>query len=182
MKRMFDINIGGEAYKMTYTLRTFRAVSDKFGSPDKMREAMNAESALEAIEAQIFVLHQLILAGARLSTMYGEEARTITLEKTRAVSGLMHISKLKDTLIAVIAAASTPSIEALPATKKKTTRRGITVFEHYLWQGLHIGLDYNTALDIPFGELLSLIGEEAIQNGAKERIRNSQEDVIPDWD
>ena len=182
MKRVFDISIGGEGYKMTYTLRTFRAVSDQFGSPDKMMEAMNADSALEAVEAQIFVLHQLILAGARLSTMYGEEAKTITLEKTRATSGLIQIAKLKDTLIAVIAAASKPSIEAMPAAKKKTTRRGISVFEHYLWQGLHIGLDYNTALDIPFGELLSLIGEEAIQNGAKERIRNSQADVIPDWD
>lgn len=181
MLRMFKIRIGDKEYPLTYSLRAFKAVSDKFGSPDKMQAALDSDHAAEAFEAQIFVLHELILAGARYATLIGEDAPAkLTLQETRVMSQLTKLAELNRIIKNTISLASMPSIEAAPA--KKNTRKTIPTFEHYMWQALNIGLDYNTAMDLPFGELLSYIGENSIQNGAKEKIRNNRDEVIPDWD
>ena len=56
--------------------------------------------------------------------------------------------------------------------------------EWFLWHGLHMGLDYKTTLDIPHGELLTLISAQNIYNGAPDEsnAKNSDFDAIPDWD
>ena len=181
MKRLFTIRIGDKDYPITYTLRVFKNLSDKYGSPDKAIEKMNGEAALPAMEAQIFALHQMILAGAKVAQESGQECpKPLTLEETKVYSSLTHISQIKNIVINGITLCSKPSIEAAPAKKK--ARIGKPTVESYLWQGLHMGLSYGETMDIPFGELLSLIGEDSIQHGAKERIRNTDDDVIPDWE
>ena len=181
MQRLFNVKIGDKSYPICYTLRVLKAISDEYGSPDKALSLMESSSAVQAMETQIFVLHKLILAGAKVSYANGDKGpEPLTLQETRIMANLTVPGTLKTIVLNTMALSSRISIEAVPAKKKG--RRGNACFESYLWQGLHIGLDYNTAMDIPFGELLSLIGEESIQNGAKERIRNSQDDVIPDWE
>ena len=182
MQRLFNVKIGDKSYPICYTLRVLKAISDEYGSADKAMSLMESKSAVQAMETQIFVLHKLILAGAKVSFANGDKGpEPLTLAETRVMANLTVPGTLKKIVLNCIALSSRLSIEAVPA-KKKGHSRGLACFESYLWQGLHIGLDYNTAMDIPFGELLSLIGEESIQNGAKERIRNSQDDVIPDWE
>ena len=182
MQRQLNIRIGDKDYPLVYSLKVFKSVSDNFKSPDGMIAAIeDTENALKAAEAQIFMLHQLITAGAELMELYGEKnPPRLTLSETRAYAQLIHLAQLANLIKSTVAVCSQTSIEAAPSKKK--TRRTAPRFESYMWQALHIGLDYNTALTIPFGELLSYIGEEAIQNGAKEKIRNDDDDVIPDWD
>lgn len=180
MQRTLSIQIGDKEYPLVYTLKVFKSISDKFKSPDGMKAAIENENAAQAIEAQIFVLHKLITAGAELVEFYGEkDAPALTYTELRAMIQLTHIARIKDLILSTVAVSSQLSIEAAPAKKK--TRKSEATFENYMWQALHLGLDYNTALTIPFGELLSLISEEAIQNGAKEIIRNNREEAIPDW-
>lgn len=49
-----------------------------------------------------------------------------------------------------------------------------------MWYGLKIGLDYNQANDIPFGELLDLITIEQIKHeGLPQKEELDDEDIIP---
>lgn len=181
MRRLFNIKIADKVYPICYTLRVFKAISDEYGSPDKAAAEMESESALKAMEAQVFVLHKLMLAGAKVSSANGDTSpEPLSLTETRVMANYITPGTLKNIVLSTIALCSQPSIEAAPAKGKG--RRNMSCYENYLWQGLNMGMDYNTTMDIPFGELLSLIGEESIQNGAKERIRNTQDDVIPDWE
>lgn len=46
---------------------------------------------------------------------------------------------------------------------------------------MRVGLSHNEALDVPVGELLSLISVEQIKNeGAKLKTDHYDEDIIPD--
>lgn len=184
MKRKTQLNIGGKEYSLCYTLRSLKNISEEYESPDKLIQKIDSKSAVESIEAQIFCLHELILAGAKLNKMNGEESPILSMAEVRTLLPLTHIVKIKPLILQTLAVCSSVSIEALPP-KKITRKVDMPTYEHYLWQGLHLGLDYNTCMDIPFGELLTLISEETIQNGAKEKpkkLKNSNEDIIPDWD
>ena len=183
MQRLFKVKIGDKEYPICYSLRVLKAISDEYGSPDKAFAEIDNPSAVKAMEAQVFILHKLILAGAKVSSAAGEEGpQVLSLTETRIMANLTMPGTIKKIVKSTVALSSIPSIEAEPAKGK--SKRTMRSFESYLWQGLHLGLDYDTAMDIPFGELLSLIGEESIQNGAKEKIRNMRdiEDAIPDWE
>ena len=50
-----------------------------------------------------------------------------------------------------------------------------------MWYALSMGLTYDRALDLPLGELLTLIAIEQIKHeGAKLAGENDDEEIIPD--
>lgn len=50
-----------------------------------------------------------------------------------------------------------------------------------MWYGLRIGLSYQQTLDLPFGELLTLIAIEQIKvEGAKQKHVLTDDEIIPD--
>lgn len=189
MKRTTTIKINNEDYILCYSTRVVRAVTDKFGSPGKMDEALkNEDSAVDRIEANLFVLSALLKAGAAYAKLEGaENPRPLSLEELHTFYPIMHpriiYAKIKEAI--ALGSAVSVEIKEKPQSGKKqkqSIKRKITG-DSYIWYGLHLGLDYNTTLDIPHGELLSLINEEQIQNGiADEIIKNSEEDPFPDWD
>lgn len=184
MKRMTKLNIGGKEYSLCYTLRTVKSISETYDSPEKMMQKLEKAGAIESMEIQVFCLYHMIRAGAIINKLNGEESPVLSMAEVKTLLPLTHISQIKPLIMQTIAVCSAVSIEALPP-KKKNRKVEEPTYEHYLWQGLHLGLDYNTTMDIPFGELLTLISEEAIQMGAKEKpkqTKNSNDDVIPDWD
>ena len=63
-----------------------------------------------------------------------------------------------------------------------TSRSGQDISPEWLtWYGMRVGLSHNEALDVPVGELLSLIAVEQIKNeGAKLKTDHYDEDIIPD--
>lgn len=50
-----------------------------------------------------------------------------------------------------------------------------------MWYGLRVGLTYEQALDIPFGELLDFVAIEQIKvEGARQKHILTDDDIIPD--
>lgn len=50
-----------------------------------------------------------------------------------------------------------------------------------MWYALSLGIGYDRALDLPFGELLTLIAIEQIKHeGAQPAGESDDEDIIPD--
>lgn len=50
-----------------------------------------------------------------------------------------------------------------------------------MWYGMRVGLTYDQALDIPFGELLDYVAIEQIKTeGARRKKVLTDEDIIPD--
>lgn len=189
MRRTETININGVDYTLCYSTRTVRAVTEKFGSPGMMDYAMRqSKSAVERVDALLFVLHELLISGARfLYLTTGEKTEPPTLLEIYAAFPRMNYNETLKKVTDAITAGSFVSteIKQKPAKGKKKSREQKlpATIDRYIWYGLHVGLDYNTALDIPHGELLSLINEEQIQTGVADPvIKNSDEDPFPDWE
>lgn len=50
-----------------------------------------------------------------------------------------------------------------------------------MWYGMRVGLTYEQALDIPFGELLDFVAIEQIKvEGAHQKHILTDDDIIPD--
>lgn len=50
-----------------------------------------------------------------------------------------------------------------------------------MWYGMRVGLTYEQALDMPYGELLTLIAIEQIKvEGFKQKYALSDDEIIPD--
>lgn len=190
MKRTTSFEIAGKEYILCYSTRAVRAVTEKYGSPGKMEHALSeSESAIERTETMLFVLHELLCAGARFSKLEGiENPTTPTLDELHRVYPLLFPQRVTAEIKKAITVGSAVSTEIKPIepkekSKSKKPKNLKPTIERMIWYGLHLGLDYNTLLDIPHGELLTLINEEQIQTGtAEEKLMNSDEDPFPDWE
>ena len=188
MNRTKTIDIAGKTYLLCYSTRTVRAVSDRFGSPVKMNEAINNNaSPAERVEALLFVLHQLILAGARFAIREGiPNPQPLSLEELHNYYPLMKPRILTNTVKDAITYGSAVAFDVAEKPqkgKKKTPAKTKMTPEKYVYYGLQIGLDYDTALDIPHGELLSYINiDQVAKDLATEIYRNDDEEPFPDWE
>lgn len=187
MKRTVTIRLNGKAHTLCYTVRTVRAVTEKFGSPEKMDEVITqSPSAIERTESLIFVLHALILSGARFCILNGiDNPPPLSIDEVRAMYPLLNGNAVYELIKTVISAGSALSVDISqkPAKGRKAAPKLKPTVDRYLWYGLHMGLSYTETLDIPLGQLLSLVNEEQIQQGTAEvKYHNSDEDPFPDWE
>lgn len=192
MTRTKSININGKEYLLCYSTRVVRAVNDRFGNPGKMNYAlMESKSAEERIETMLLMLHELMKAGARFAKMEGtENPEPLSIKELHTIFPLLRPNTVTRAIRDAITFGSAVSVEVKTVEPKgkgrgktQTQKKLKPTTDRYIWYGLHIGLDYNTTLDIPHGELLSLINEEMLQSGAaEEKILNSEEDPFPDWE
>lgn len=188
MNRTKTIDIAGKKYLLCYSTRVVRAVTDSFGSPAKMNEAlMNNASPAERAEALLYVLHELILAGARFALRESKENPPApTLDELRTLLPLIKprtaLQAVKDAI--TFGSAVAFDIKDKPGKgKRKTTKKTKMTPERYLYYGLQLGMDYDTVLDIPHGELLTLINiDQVAKDIAQEIYSNNNEDPIPDWE
>ena len=187
MNRTTKINIGGKEYILCYSSRVVRSICVKFGSPGKMNEMLENEAPITRVETMLFVIHELIQAGAVFAKMNGfNNPEPLTLKELNTLFPVMHPRMIVGKIREAITLGSAVSVEIKQKQQKGKAKNGPKLKltpDRILWWGLHIGLDYNTTLDIPHGELLSLINEEQIEQGmADVKITNSEEDPFPDWE
>lgn len=177
----------GKEYNLCYSSRVVRSICDEYTSPGKMNEMLESGSPIERTEAQLFVLHKLLDAGARFAKMEGTKyAEPPTIEELHTLYPIMHpriiAEKIKETIIL----GSKVSVETKPKPQKgkgKSSPKLKLTPDRLMWWGLKMGLSRDETLDVPHGELLSLINEYQIQNGmADVKLTNSEEDPFPDWE
>lgn len=187
MKRTATIRLNSKDYTLCYSVRTLQAVNEKFGSPENMFEMItHGTSAVERTEAIVYVLHALIVSGAHFCILHGiDNPQPLSIGELRAVFPLFRLSEMEKLIKTTIMISSKLSVDVTPkpAKGKKKMPRLEPTADRYIWYGLHIGLDYNTVMTIPFGQLLSLINEEQLQSGTADvKYHNSDNDPIPDWE
>ena len=187
MNRTTTIELNGREYTLCYSTRVVRSIENKFGCPGNMAQKMESDSAIERTETLLFVLCELIKAGAIFAEMERiSNPKPLSLDELHLYYPIMHprivAEKIKEAI--TLGAAVSSEIKEIKVKGKKPQKKLKMNSDRYIWYGLHIGLDYNTTLDIPHGELLSLIQEQQIQNGtAEEVIKNEDDDPIPsDWE
>lgn len=188
MNRTKTIDIAGKTYLLCYSTRAVRAVTDRFGSPVKMNEALNNNaSPAERVEALLFVLHQLIIAGARFAKRENiDNPPPLTLDELHTLYPMIKprtaYKTIKDAIIYGSAVAF--DVKDKPQKgKSKTPKKTKMTPERYVYYGLQMGLDYDTALDIPHGELLSYINiDQVAKDIATEVYHNDEEEPFPDWE
>ena len=152
-----------------------------------MNEMLENEAPITRVETMLFVIHELIRAGAVFAKMNGiENPAPPTREELNVMFPVMNPLIISGKIREAITLGSAVSVEIKPKQQKGKAKNGPKLKltpDRLIWWGLHIGLDYNTTLDIPHGELLSLINEEQIEQGmADVKMTNSEEDPFPDWE
>lgn len=176
-------------YPLCYSTRVVIAVYQQYGGLDEMHGTLsNLQEANKAFEGRLWMLHQLMQAGQRYAALLGSDSPAVpSLSALRVSVPSGRYGEIMETIENTIAAGSMMSIKSGEPKNKKAkvkTTPGKKSPEWFLWHGLHIGLDYNTTLDLPHGELLTLISAQNIYNGAPDEsnAKNSDFDAIPDWD
>lgn len=184
MKRTTTINICGKDYILCYSTRVVRSLDEQYGSPGKIAEIIESKNVIERIDAHIFILSQLIKAGARFAKREQiENPEPLSEKDLKNVFNSLKFETMERKIKEAIAVGAKVSNEVreIEGKNKKPQKKMKMTADRYIWYGLHLGLDYDTILDIPHGELLSLINEEQIQNEtAEEIIKNEDDDPIPE--
>lgn len=186
--RTTRIKILDTEYPLCYSTRVVIAVYQEYGSNDAMYATLqNLQEANKAFEGRLWMLHQLMQAGQRYAALIGNNSPAIPSLSALRVSASGRYGEIMEMIENTIASGSMMSIRAGEPKNKKAkvkTTPGPKSPEWFLWHGLHMGLDYNTTLDLPHGELLTLISAQNIYNGAPDEsnAKNSDFDAIPDWD
>lgn len=174
-------------YPLCYSTRVVIAVHEKYGSLDAMYASLqNLQEANKAFEGRLWMLQQLMQAGKRHATLSGLPCPTIPQLSALRMSIPGKYGEIMEKIEETITAGCMMTIRAGEPKNKKAkakTTPGTKSPEWFLWHGLHIGLDYNTTLDLPHGELLTLISAQNIYNGAPDEsnAKNNDFDAIPDW-
>lgn len=70
MRPMIYVEIAGKRYPIRFSLAAMRAVTEKFGSIDKMGEAMSGGNNAETLEALAWVLGVMIRQGCEYKNLF----------------------------------------------------------------------------------------------------------------
>lgn len=70
MDRTVYINIGGKEYPMRFSLGASKAISQKFGSMEKMADKMQGTDEVEAIDSIIWILELFIRQGCAYKNLF----------------------------------------------------------------------------------------------------------------
>lgn len=115
MKRV-EIPIRGTAYPMCFSLRVVKACGEKFGGLDGLDTALTGGGdALEALNNCIWLLSQMLDAGARYDRANGTEAAAPPDEDALLDTfGLDDLADLRGSLAVAMTASNERTVEAEP--------------------------------------------------------------------
>lgn len=123
------IEIGGKQYPLRFGIGTAKAMSEKFGSMEKMLESMKDRPENEIIDTMIWMIEALIRQGCAYKNIFEadlpitenapvKEGKYVPLTKEEIEIGLeiSSIAQLQELIFGTVATESTPEI--------KTTLKG----------------------------------------------------------
>lgn len=99
----------GEERAFCFSLRVLRDILGKFGSFDKMFDAVDGTDSVGAV---VWIISRLMLAGDRCAKMNGDEnPKPLTEDEILDMSTPLDIRKFKSIIFATIEKASETSVE-----------------------------------------------------------------------
>jgi len=124
------MEIGGKKYPLRFGIGTAKAMSEKFGSMEKMIDAMNDRPENEIIDALVWMIEALIRQGCAYKNIFEadfpipndapvKEGKYIPLTKEEIEIGLeiSNIAQLKELIFGTVISESEPEIKTNPKGK-----------------------------------------------------------------
>ncbi|HCD43859.1 MAG TPA: hypothetical protein DEQ64_09025 [Lachnoclostridium sp.] len=132
MNKTSYMEIGGKQYPLRFGIGTAKAMSEKFGSMEKMLESMKDRPENEIIDAMIWMIEALIRQGCAYKNIFEadlpiqdnapvKEGKYIPLTKEEIEIGMeiSNIAQLKELIFSTVISESAPEIKTTPKGKEE---------------------------------------------------------------
>lgn len=119
--RTATITLAGEERLLCFSARTTLDINDRFGSLEAMFDViLDNKNPSKAMEASLWVLEQMMDAGARYADHEGiEHAPPLTTDEILDLCGPMDLINLSETIQTTMTAGSGREVEAKPPKNAK---------------------------------------------------------------
>lgn len=116
------MTIRGTEHPLCLSTRVVCDVGEKYGDLAGLYEAMNAESLGAKLDAVLWMLAQLLRAGARYAALCGEEApRPYTQDELADLLGVDELGGLMTAILETVTADTKREVEAEPPKNAEAT-------------------------------------------------------------
>lgn len=126
------MEIGGKQYPLRFGIGTAKAMSERFGSMEKMIDSMKDRPENEIIDTMVWMIEALIRQGCAYKNIFEadlpipdnapvKEGKYMPLTKEEIEIGLeiSDIAQLKEIIFGTVISESTPEIKTIPKGKEE---------------------------------------------------------------
>ena len=169
-----SIEINGKRYLLCFSLRVIRSCTERYKIIEEIGSAIDSEDKLQNVYESVWIIAEMMKAGERYAKLNGLDApealsEDVLLDVFDVRDAALLVEKIQETILAGKAA----EIEAEYPKNAEAT--------WFLWYGMRVGLTMDETLDIPFGDLLTLIAVEQIKReGCRQKRKLTDDEIIPD--
>ncbi len=116
--RTGKIEINKKEYLLCFSARVIRECSKRYGSVDKIADALTEGTEIEKLDESFWLLAAMMEAGARYAALEGiENPKPLSYDDLYDASDLLDLSMAKDHIFKAIAEGNKRNVEVEPERK-----------------------------------------------------------------
>ena len=118
--RTGKIGVNGKEYLLCFSLRAVRACTERYGSVEKIFDALNDKSEVKQLDESLWLLATMMDCGARYAKEEGiENPIPLDVDALYDTIDLADMFKIKTAVVDAIANGNDRNVETEPDKKKK---------------------------------------------------------------
>ncbi|MBR5816984.1 MAG: hypothetical protein IKY38_06115 [Anaerotignum sp.] len=118
--RTGKIEVNGNEYLLCFSLRAVRACTERYGSVEKIFDALNDKSEVKQLDESLWLLATMMDCGARYAKEEGiENPSPLDVDALYDTIDLADMFKIKTAVVDTIASGNDRNVETEPDKKKK---------------------------------------------------------------
>lgn len=116
--RTGKININNKEYLLCFSARVIRECSKRYGSVDKIGDALTKGTEIEKMDESFWLLATMMEAGARYAALEGlENPKPLTYDELYDASDLLDLSAANEHIFETLAEGNKRNVEVEPERK-----------------------------------------------------------------
>ena len=118
--RTATIQINEKNYLLCFSARVIKACTERYGSVEKIFDALQTEDAMQAMEESFWLLAEMLDAGARYAKVEGmENPKPLTKEELYDVFDISSMAYIQLSIATTVTNGATREVVATPDPKEK---------------------------------------------------------------
>lgn len=111
-------------YLLCFSLRAVRACTERYGSVDKIFDALGAESEARQLDEALWLLALMMDCGSRYAKDEGiDNPEPLTVDELYDTADFSDFLGIRDAIVSSISSGNSRNVEAEPDKKKKETKK-----------------------------------------------------------
>lgn len=120
--KMARMTVDGVSYPLCFSLRVIKQCTDRYGSVEKIGEALDTADSMKALDEAIWLLAAMMAAGERYAKKHDLPAPpALSVDDLYDVSDTNDLAAMKDRIFETITDTSAAEVEAASAGKNAET-------------------------------------------------------------